>query len=96
MLVGKRFENLRILVSGGDFEACVFTDCELVHDGRPARLVDNTFVGCRWSFEGAAGDTLEFAATLCRQSAEFGMSMARTLGIAREEGGRTAERAGSA
>ena len=88
MLVGKRFENLRILVSGGAFEACVFTDCELVFDGRPTRLFGNTFVGCNWSFEGPARSTLEFTGLLCRQSAEFGMSMARTLGIAREDGER--------
>ena len=82
MVIGKRFQNQRVIVSGSAFEHCVFSDCELVFDGRPTRLVGNTFDHCGWSFEGAAGNTVDFAAALCRDSGEFSMTMARTLGIA--------------
>jgi hypothetical protein len=83
MIVGKRFENERIVVSGRRFERCVFVDCELVYRGGRVDLIANSFDGCRWAFEGPAAETLGFIGALCRDSDEFGMTVARALGLTR-------------
>lgn len=82
MNVGRHFERERIVLSGKQYEACTFIDCELVFDGRPVHLVDNRFEGCRWSFEGPAGLTLGFLTALCREQPGLRMAMARELGLA--------------
>ena len=83
-VVGRRFEGGRVTLGGAGFERCAFARCELVYDGRPTRLVDNTFEDCRWSFEGAAGDTLEFVAALCRDDPQIRAMFARALGLEHE------------
>ena len=83
MVVGKLFENQRIVVSGRRFERCKFVDCELVYRGGRVDLVANSFDSCRWAFEGPAAETLGFVGALCRDSDEFGMMVARALGLAR-------------
>ena len=80
-IVGRRFEGERVPLGGAGFERCAFVRCELVYDGRPTRLVDNTFEDCRWSFEGAAGDTLQFVAALCRDDPQIKAMFAEALGL---------------
>ena len=75
------FDRTRVLVSGQRFESCSFKNCELVFDGRPTQLVGNYFDDCRWAFEGAAADTLAFAAAMCGQSPEFCMTFAKMVGF---------------
>ena len=56
--------------------------CELVLDGRPVHLVDNSFEGCVWFFEGAAGATLDALFALCRgDRALQAPRVARELGL---------------
>jgi hypothetical protein len=83
--VGRRFEGERVPLGGAGFERCAFVRCELVYDGRPTRLVDNRFEDCRWSFEGAAGDTLQFVASLCREDPGLGAMFAEALGLGGRE-----------
>jgi hypothetical protein len=80
-IVGRRFEGGRVPLGGAAFERCAFVRCELVYDGRPTRLVDNGFEDCRWSFEGAAGDTLDFVAALCRDDPRIKAMFAEALGL---------------
>jgi hypothetical protein len=80
-VVGRRFEGERVLLGGAGFERCAFVRCELVYNGRPTRLVDNRFEDCRWSFEGAAGDTLQFVAALCRDDPRIKAMFAEALGL---------------
>ncbi len=80
-IVGRRFEGERVLLGGAGFERCAFVRCELVYDGRPTKLIDNTFEDCRWSFEGAAGDTLQFVAALCRDDPRIKAMFAEVLGL---------------
>src|SRR5688500_17203637 len=80
-IVDRRFERERVVVSGGRFERCTFLACELVFDGRPAHLVDNLFEDCSWSFEGAAGATLEFVTLLCREDPGLRATLIRMLGL---------------
>ncbi len=80
-IVGRRFEGERVPLGGAAFERCAFVRCELVYDGRPTRLVDNGFEDCRWSFEGAAGDTLQFVAALCRDDPRIKAMFAEALGL---------------
>jgi hypothetical protein len=82
MIVGRRFECERIVLGDGRYERCAFIACQLVFDGRPVHLVDNVMDGCTWSFEGAAGATLDFVAGLCREDPELRASLARALGLA--------------
>ncbi len=81
MIVGRRFDHERVVVSGERFERCVFVGCELVADGRPVQLVDNSFEGCHWSFEGAAGVTLDLLAALCREDPSLRAAVTRHLGL---------------
>ena len=81
LTVGRHFEGERVLLGGVGFERCAFVRCELVYDGRPTCLVDNTFEDCRWSFEGPAGDTLQFVAALCRDDPWLRAALARALGL---------------
>jgi hypothetical protein len=81
MIVGRRFEGERITLGDERYERCVFVACQLVFDGRPVHLVDNVLDGCTWTFEGAAGATLEFVAELCRDDPDLRASMARALGL---------------
>jgi hypothetical protein len=80
-IIGRRLEGERVVVSGAHFERCVFVDCELVFDGRSTHLVDNTFDGCRWSFEGAAATTLDLLTVLCRDSPGLVDVIAREMGL---------------
>ena len=72
----------RLAVGAKDVAAgCTFIDCELVYDGQPVQLLDNTFADCHWSFEGAAGITLDFLMALCRDQPEIRSMLARELGL---------------
>lgn len=84
MIVGRRFECERIMLGEEGYERCVFVACQLVFDGRPAHLVDNALQDCSWSFEGAAGVTLDFVGGLCRDDPDVRASMARALGLGGE------------
>jgi hypothetical protein len=85
VIVGRRFECERITLGDERYERCVFVACQLVFDGRPVHLVDNAMEGCTWSFEGAAGATLEFVAGLCRDDPDLRANLARALGLAGPE-----------
>jgi hypothetical protein len=74
-----------VVISGQRFERCTFVNCELVFDGRPTQLIENTFDGCHWTFEGAAADTLGFVSAMCANSPEFGMMVARSIGLVHEQ-----------
>jgi hypothetical protein len=80
-IIGRRFESERVVISGAHFERCTFVDCELVFDGRPTHLVDNTFDGCRWFFEGAAATTLDLLTRLCRDNPALEEAIAQELGL---------------
>jgi hypothetical protein len=80
-IIGRRFEGERVVISGAHFERCMFVDCELVFDGRPTRLIDNTFDGCRWLFEGAAATTLDLLTELCRDNPALEEAIAQELGL---------------
>jgi len=79
-IIGRRFEGERVVISDVRLERCVFVDCELVFDGRPTQLIDNTFDRCRWSFEGAAAATLDLLVMLCRDTALVD-AIVRELGL---------------
>ena len=80
-VIGMTFEKARVVVSGRRFERCTFIGCELVFDGRPVHLVDNAFRSCAWTFEGAAGVTLDLLAALCRDDPALRATVARELGL---------------
>ncbi len=79
---GRRFQGKRVVLANRHYEGCTFVRCELVVDGRPVHLVDNSFADCSWSFDGAAGVTLSFLAVLCRSDPDLRASIAQQLGIA--------------
>jgi hypothetical protein len=80
-IMGRHFERQRVMLGGEHYQGCTFVGCELVYDGRPVHLLDNTFEDCSWSFEGAAAATLDFLVALCREHAELRSALARELGL---------------
>jgi hypothetical protein len=80
-IMGKHFEHERIVLGEERYQGCTFINCELVYDGQPVQLLDNTFADCHWSFEGAAGSTLDFLIALCRDQPEIQAALARELGV---------------
>jgi hypothetical protein len=81
MIVGRQFRGERVVLSEGGFEGCSFVGCELVIDGRAVHLVDNSFVGCRWSFQGLAANTLGIVAALCHDDEGLREAVAHALGL---------------
>ena len=80
-ITGRQFEKERVLLGGRSFEGCLFIDCELVFDGRPVQLTDNRFEDCCWSFEDAAGLTLNFVAAICREDQGLKTMLGEALGL---------------
>jgi hypothetical protein len=78
-VTGRRDE--RVVLGGRRFERCAFVGCELVVDGRPVHLVENSFEGCVWRLEGAAGVTLDVLAALCRDDSGLRAALAGELGL---------------
>ena len=80
-IMGRHFERERVVLGGEHYQGCTFVGCELVFDGRPVQLLDNSFESCSWRFEGAAATTLGLLAVLCREHAELRALLARQLGL---------------
>ena len=80
-IVGRRFERERVVLGGRRFERCTFESCELVVDGRPVHLVDNSLGRSRWSFEGPAAVTLDLVALLCREDPRLAAMIGGALGL---------------
>lgn len=78
---GRRIEGKRVVLADRGYERCTFVGCELVFDGRPVHLVDNSFTHCSWAFDGPAGVTLGFLQALCQSDPDLRASIARQLGI---------------
>ena len=81
MIVGRQFNGERVVVAEGGFEGCSFVGFKLVLDGRAVHLVDNSFVDCRWSFQGLAATTLGIVAALCRDNEGLRETVAHALGL---------------
>ncbi len=78
---GRRFVRERVVLGDRRFERCAFVGCELVVDGRPVHLVENSFEDCAWRFEGAAGTTLDVLTALCRDDRGLRTAVAGELGL---------------
>ncbi len=79
------FKSTVIELDDSSFIDCVFEDCELIYSARgPVRLEQCSFVDCKWSFRGAASDTVNFMKALI---ADFGPAGERmileTFGLAK-------------
>lgn len=81
MTIGERFVRERVVLGDRRYERRTFVGCGLVFDGRPVHLVSDSFDGCVWSFEGAAGATLDALAALCRGGRGLQARVARELGL---------------
>jgi len=79
------FEGVSVHLGGQHYRDCTFTNCDMIFDGKPADLQGCTLDGCRWSFVGDAGSTLEFAGMMCRESPEMAEMFGRSLSIIREQ-----------
>lgn len=81
MIVGRRFRGQQVNLSERGYQGCTFVGCELVVDGHAMHLVDNSFVDCRWSFQGAAANTLSLIGALCRDDPGLREALAHELGL---------------
>ena len=62
---GAAFTNETVVLDGNEYLNCTFTNCELIFrgtDGVALHGID--FNGCRWTFEGPAGLTINFMTAL--------------------------------
>jgi hypothetical protein len=73
---GKTFENENIHMDFNDFVDCKFIDCSLVYHGcGPISLQGCTFTKVRWTFSGAAANTINFMAGLYTGAGEGGRAL---------------------
>jgi hypothetical protein len=64
---GRDFRNQRVIVEGNEYVNCTFEDCVMVisgAEGKSAMLGNRFGSGITWTFDGAAGRTLEFLTAL--------------------------------
>ena len=55
------FRHETVRLDGSSFDGCTFEDCALEFAGAmPRRVVNCRLTNCRWSFVGAAADTMRF------------------------------------
>jgi hypothetical protein len=55
------FKAQTVHLDSNEFVGCLFERCLIVYAASgPVSLNGNTFASCKWKFEGAAADTLEF------------------------------------
>ena len=58
---GKTFANQRVELDGNEFVSCVFNDCEMVYAGGQPPVLDScSFANPKFTFTGAASNTLSF------------------------------------
>ena len=54
-----------ILLSGNEYRHCIMTRCRIIFDASgPTIMSDCTMTDCHWSFQGAAGSTLNYLSLL--------------------------------
>lgn len=59
------FTNAQVRIDGNQFLRCRFENCTIEYRGeRLLQLNDCHFAGCRWFFNGPAGETLRFLGAL--------------------------------
>lgn len=58
----KKFKGERVVLDDKSFRDCTFKECELIYSGGvPPGFVDcEVDGGCRWTFDGAASNTVMF------------------------------------
>nr|DAL09305.1 MAG TPA_asm: LH3 HEXON-INTERLACING CAPSID protein, CAPSID PROTEIN, BETA-HELIX [Caudoviricetes sp.] len=70
------FEDTNVLLDGFSYENCTFTRCKIVYSATDTfALVNNRFNDCKWSFEGPAGNTLQFLKAMYKDMGDFGKQM---------------------
>ncbi|CAL6700421.1 TPA: hypothetical protein ACNEGM_000210 [Escherichia coli] len=75
-IVGKTYENQKVILDGKTYEECSFVSCSIVYTGTGSiGLVNNTFIDCTWSFEGAAANTLQFLSVIYSDMGDFGREL---------------------
>ncbi len=76
---GRTFENERVILDGRKFVRCAFTGCTLVYTGTESLGLEGcTMNSCNWSFEGPAGNTLEFMRAIYHNLGEAGRLIIET------------------
>lgn len=72
----RTFEHTTLFLDGGRFVRCRFVDCQLVYEAKDeVDFEDCAFVGCSWTFDGAADRTIGFLATLYQKVGEHGQGL---------------------
>ncbi|MGP2538329.1 hypothetical protein [Pantoea eucalypti] len=64
---GGEFSNTRVMLDGVKYRNVTFNNCVMVFTGEKSgdmSLVGCSFNNCKWHFEGAAGNALNFINTL--------------------------------
>lgn len=62
------FKDMRVVLDGGQFENCMFEDCELVYGGGPLAFNKNLVNNSTFSFDESAARTVNFLKGLYRDA----------------------------
>jgi hypothetical protein len=65
------FKDTRVVLDGGHFVNCMFTNCEIVYGGGQMGFEKNLLSGCRFSFDEAAARTVEFMKGMYKDAPEL-------------------------
>ena len=61
----ERFADTSIIVDGNEYTGCTFVRCQILFSGGALpKLDNNSFMDCRWVFDGAAARTVQFMTAL--------------------------------
>jgi hypothetical protein len=61
---GETLKNAAYRIEEHVFNNCKLTNCDLFYDGGSFGWTNTTFENCRWTFRGAARDTVQLLSTL--------------------------------
>lgn len=81
------FQGDKVLLDDNEFIDCTFENCELVFAGTgDVSLSGNVFRNVKWSFDGAAGRTLQFLKAMYRGAGSGGRDLVeKTFASVREK-----------
>lgn len=79
---GETFEGKTLVLDGNVFRNCTLQNCQLIYrGGTPPVLQANAVNNCTWSFEEAAGNTLELLRALGSDNADFQRMIRESLAL---------------
>lgn len=79
---GETFEGKTLVLDGNVFQNCTLQNCQLIYrGGTPPVMRANVVNNCAWTFEEAAGNTLQFLKALVADNRDFQRMIRENLAL---------------